>query len=213
VFKWYHNAAKCNVYLEDVSTKNPYSVGPSLISCETAFRQSRWFTQGWTLQELLAPSSVEFFSSEWSLLGNKELLEGILRDITGIATRALEGYPLCTFTIQDRIAWARHREKKRQEDKAYCLIGIFDVNMPLLYGEGKKSAFRRLHKETLNNLSTPCKHSLHSLLAKGFCCRRRHFFYCYNCGDGPSISQIHARCLRCVHECCFECPDEIFLEN
>lgn len=145
MFRWYQNAARCYVYLTDVSTgKHSPSSQPLWHS---AFSQSRWFTRGWTLQELLAPSSVEFFSREGKRLGDKKSLEVQLQHITGIAVRALRANSLSEFGIDERMSWAANRRTTIDEDQAYCLLGIFDVYLPLIYGEGKANAFRRLRKE------------------------------------------------------------------
>jgi hypothetical protein len=118
-------------------------------SWESAFRSSRWFTRGWTLQELLAPSlgSVEFFSQEEDRLGDKRTLEHQIQEITGIPITALRGTPLSQFDVDDRLLWAEIRQTTREEDKAYSLFGIFDIQIPLLYGEGKDKAFQRLREE------------------------------------------------------------------
>jgi len=145
MFRWYRNAAKCYVYLSDVSTDNHDQVNSQ--SWESAFRQSRWFTRGWTLQELLAPPSVEFFCSNGKRLGDKKSLERLLQEITGIAISALRGAPPSEFSIKERMSWAKTRQTKREEDKAYSLLGIFDIHIPLIYGEGEKSVFRRLQEE------------------------------------------------------------------
>jgi hypothetical protein len=144
MFRWYRNAAKCYVYLADVSTAGQ---DPTTQHWALDFRKSKWFTRGWTLQELIAPSIVEFFSVEGRLLGNKHLLEQQIHEITGIAIKALQGHALSDFSVAERLSWAEFRETKREEDKAYSLLGIFNVNMPPLYGEGMESAFRRLHEE------------------------------------------------------------------
>ena len=133
MFRWYRIATKCYVYLSDVS-----------IGCPS---QSRWFTRGWTLQELLAPPSLEFFSCEGKLLGDRKSLEPQIHEKTGIAIGALQGRPLSEFSIPERISWAAKRETTIEEDQAYCLLGIFDICMPVLYGEGMERAFRRLRKE------------------------------------------------------------------
>src|SRR6266487_3923768 len=124
MFRWYRNAAKCYVYLTDVSTTNPNQINPSLQSWEAAFRKSRWFTRGWTLQELIAPSSVEFFCSNGKRLGDKKSLERQLHEITGIAVSALQGTPPSRFSVEERMLWAKNRDTKREEDKAYSLLGI-----------------------------------------------------------------------------------------
>jgi hypothetical protein len=147
MFRWYRNAAKCYVYLSDVTTNDQNRIDSSLQSWEPAFRKSRWFTRGWTLQELIAPPTVEFFCSNGKKLGTKKSLEQQLHQITGIAVLALQGTPLAKFSINERMSWTENRNTKRQEDKAYCLLGIFDIHMPLIYGEGIKNAISRLHDE------------------------------------------------------------------
>ena len=133
MFRWYRNAAKCYVYLPDVST---YDLDQAeLQPRETAFRRSRWFTRGWTLQELISPSSVEFFCSKGIRLGDKKSLERQLHEITGIAIPALQGTPLSEFSVEERMSWAEKRKTKREEDKAYSLLGLFNIHMPLIYGE------------------------------------------------------------------------------
>jgi hypothetical protein len=148
MFRWYCNAAKCYVYLSDVSspafdTNDKFNQLP----CESAFRKSRWFTRGWTLQELLAPRSVEFFSQEGNRLGDKRSLERQVHEITGIAVLALQGTPLSQFGVDERFSWAENRRTLRREDEAYSLLGIFDVYMSLIYGEGRDNAFKRLREE------------------------------------------------------------------
>ncbi|KAF2185934.1 HET-domain-containing protein, partial [Zopfia rhizophila CBS 207.26] len=148
MFRWYHDAAKCYVYLSDVSIGG--SVGNDLSSQRTwkpAFQHSRWFTRGWTLQELLAPTSVEFFSVEGERLGDKNSMVQEIHEITGISAQALQGTLLSRFRIDERMSWTARRETKREEDAAYSLLGIFDIHMPLLYGEGRKKALTRLQKE------------------------------------------------------------------
>jgi hypothetical protein len=148
MFRWYQNAAKCYVYLSDVSTtKHKASDQFSECTWESAFRSSRWFTRGWTLQELLAPGSVEFFSREGKCLGDKRSLEQQIHDITRIAIPALRGTSLSQFDVHERLSWAKSRYTTREEDRAYSLFGIFDIQMPLLYGEGIDKAFRRLREE------------------------------------------------------------------
>jgi hypothetical protein len=151
MFRWYHDATKCYVYLSDVATNNHDQINPSLQSWEAAFRKSRWFTRGWTLQELLAPQSVEFFCSNRKWLGDKKSLERLLHEITGIAIAALQGTPLSEFSVRERMLWAKTRQTKREEDRAYSLLGIFGIHMPLIYGEGSASAFKRLQEEIDKN--------------------------------------------------------------
>jgi hypothetical protein len=144
MFRWYRNATKCYVYLADVST---IGHNPTDHLWKPTFGKSRWFTRGWTLQELIAPSSVEFFSLEGTFLGSKKSLVQPVHEITGIAVKALQGHTLSDFSVAERLSWAELRETKREEDKAYSLLGMFNVNMPPLYGEGLESAFQRLHDE------------------------------------------------------------------
>jgi hypothetical protein len=141
MYRWYHNAVTCYVYLADVA------VGESTSPLAVQFRSSRWFTRGWTLQELLAPVSVQFFSWDGHLLGDRTSLLPAIQSVTGIAKAALCGSPLSSFSVDERISWARTRITKREEDAAYSLLGIFDIHMPLIYGEGRKNALKRLQRE------------------------------------------------------------------
>jgi hypothetical protein len=148
MFRRYREAQRCYVYLSDVSAiKWKESARSSDRPWEHAFRASRWFTRGWTLQELLAPRSVEFFSLEGQRLGDKDSVERQIHEITGIPRTALQGAPLCQFNVQDRLSWTERRETKREEDKAYSLLGIFDVYIAAAYGEGFGNALRRLLDE------------------------------------------------------------------
>ena len=147
MFRWYRNAAKCYAYLADVSISTS---DPSAETCQSAweadFRRSRWFTRGWTLQELLAPSSVVFYSSQHKKLGDKKSLARVIHEITRIPIPALDGH-LDTFSAAERMAWSANRQTTKDEDGAYCLLGIFSIFMPLIYGEGKENALKRLQRE------------------------------------------------------------------
>ncbi|KAF5679168.1 het-domain-containing protein [Fusarium heterosporum] len=148
MYRWYRNAKKCYVYLADVSIPIVGEISASTeLQWKPAFQNSRWFTRGWTLQELIAPESVQFFSKEGIELGSKSSLEKDIREITGIPSVALRGSSLSDFTVSKRFSWAKKRNTKRAEDKAYSLLGIFDVQMAMIYGEGEDKAFRRLHEE------------------------------------------------------------------
>lgn len=147
MFAWYRDAARCYVYLTDVSTGTPTNGPPTQQGWYPAFQQSRWFKRGWTLQELVAPVSVDFFSAEGQRLGNKYSLLNELHSITKINPEALQGNPLDGFSVDERMSWVGQRETKRKEDLAYSLLGIFNVHMPLIYGEGRKNAFVRLQRE------------------------------------------------------------------
>jgi hypothetical protein len=157
MFNWYHDATKCYVYLSDVSVfDSDENHQLSRKIWVLAFSESRWFTRGWTLQELIAPQTVEFFSKEHCPLGDKKSLEQELHQITGIALEALRGdRPLQEFGIDERMSWAKNRETTRHEDAAYCLLGIFDIHMPLIYGEGRKKALIRLRKEIQETYNLP----------------------------------------------------------
>lgn len=123
--------------------------------------RSRWFTRGWTLQELIAPANLIFFSMDWRPLGTKSQLHNILSSITGIEKKFLNSDNLELASIAKKMSWAASRRTSRIEDIAYSLLGIFDVNMPLIYGEGKK-AFKRLQEELLKTRTDD-----HSLFAWG----------------------------------------------
>ena len=146
MFRWYQRANKCYAFLSDVSI-NENEDSHITKRWEQAFRKSRWFTRGWTLQELLAPASVEFFSVEGQRLGDRISLKTQIHEITGIALPALEGKPLHAFAVSERNSWAANRVTTIDEDMAYCLIGIFDVSMSSRYGEGKEKAIERLNNK------------------------------------------------------------------
>lgn len=149
MFRWYSDAEKCYVYLSDVSS-SPTSDddhNSHQPSWEPAFRRSKWFTRGWTLQELIAPVSVEFFSKEWEKLGDKTSLKQYIHEITGISVKALERVSLSDFTVDERFSWAEKRMTTRIEDNAYSLLGIFEIYMTLIYGEGRENALRRLRQK------------------------------------------------------------------
>ncbi|PVH75291.1 hypothetical protein DL98DRAFT_388945, partial [Cadophora sp. DSE1049] len=142
MFRWYRKAAICYVYLADVWSRD--QTDPSLKPWEAAFRNSRWFTRGWTLQELIASPLVEFFSSNGNRLGDRQSLEQQLHEITRIPMLALQGRPLSDFSFDERVLWAQKRNTMREEDLAYSLLGILDISIPVIYGEGRENAFRRL---------------------------------------------------------------------
>jgi hypothetical protein len=148
MFRWYYRAEKCYVYLSDVSIRKRKRRDENTQNTwEQAFRKSKWFTRGWTLQELLAPSSVEFFTREGKRLGDKQSLEQQIHEITGIPISALRGSALSQFGADQKLDWAKNRKTTREEDWAYSLMGIFEISMPVMYGEGRTKAVRRLRKE------------------------------------------------------------------
>jgi tetratricopeptide (TPR) repeat protein len=154
MFQWYKNATRCYVFLSDVSVST--ATGPVQRSdWEASFRASAWFTRGWTLQELIAPVSVEFFSCEGYGLGDKASLDQLLHDITGIPLTALHNSPLDQFSTSERRRWADSRVTTEEEDIVYCLLGVLGVSMPTNYGERKEHAIRRLQAEIEAASSVP----------------------------------------------------------
>ena len=144
MYRWYKGAEECYAHLSDV-VWNTYDDGSS----KRSFQQSLWFTRGWTLQELLAPSSLLFLDGQWACFGTKRTLSAELSAATGIEQKYLDErsrmISACTAT---KMSWVSRRVTSRTEDLAYCMLGLFDVNMPLLYGEGEK-AFVRLQLEII----------------------------------------------------------------
>ncbi|KAK7961985.1 uncharacterized protein PG986_002810 [Apiospora aurea] len=164
MYRWYNKAKTCYAYLADVTLDERAMREPDLPTTanerptgkETAIyqaiRRSRWITRGWTLQELLAPNDIEFYNARWSRIGDRNWsLRSSLARATGIDQKCLQTGDharLADYSIATRMSWASRRSCTRTEDIAYCLMGIFDINMPMLYGEGKK-AFVRLQEEIL----------------------------------------------------------------
>ncbi|KAF2728246.1 HET-domain-containing protein [Polyplosphaeria fusca] len=146
MFRWYQNAARCYVYLSDVLTAKG-KANSNTYEWESAFRKSKWFTRGWTLQELLAPRIVEFFSRQGERLGDKGSLRQQIHEITAIPEAALRGELLSRFRVSDRLSWMEHRQTTREEDKVYSLLGIFGVHIAPFYGEGMGKALTRLQDE------------------------------------------------------------------
>jgi len=146
MFRWYRNAAQCYVYLSDVSA---FSSGDKRearsLLWDSEFRNSEWFTRGWTLQELLAPRVVDFFSRNWHKLGDRVSLKSQIHEVTTIPHEVLKGSPLFQFSVNERFRWRQNQHTKEKEDAAYSMSGIFDVDMAPVYGEGAEQAFRRLH--------------------------------------------------------------------
>jgi hypothetical protein len=100
MFWWYQNAARCYVYLPDVSKSGNRMGGRG--AWEKAFRTSRWSTRGWTLQELIAPRLVDFFSAEGQRLGTKLSLAAEIQEVTSIPKKALRGDALSSFSIREQ---------------------------------------------------------------------------------------------------------------
>ncbi|KAI0864937.1 HET-domain-containing protein [Xylaria cubensis] len=135
MYQWYKNAGVCYAYLFDI-----------LDDIELNLAGSRWITRGWTLQELIAPCEVVFYSSDWKALGTRSELSAYLATVARIDEPFLIGKSrIDEASIAQRMSWAAMRSTSREEDEAYCLLGLFNINMPLIYGEGPK-AFRRLQE-------------------------------------------------------------------
>jgi Heterokaryon incompatibility protein (HET) len=149
MFQWYQESTKCYVYLPDVtSSQRPW---------KEAFQHSRWFSRGWTLQELVAPRVVEFFTSDGMQLGSKLTLEVAIHKATGIGADVLRGEEnLAEYHAGKKLLWAVNRRTTKVEDRAYCLLGIFGVFMPPLYGEGLEHALKRLKNEIKKSVRGEC---------------------------------------------------------
>ncbi|PIL26286.1 hypothetical protein GSI_12042 [Ganoderma sinense ZZ0214-1] len=145
MFRYYSLATICYAYLYDV----PRASRSALEDADSPFRKSRWHTRGWTLQELIAPRLIVFLSDDWEMLGTKMELAELLEEITNVPVAVLRlAQAVHDFSVACRMSWASNRETTRSEDMAYCLLGIFSINMPTLYGEGER-AFLRLQEEIM----------------------------------------------------------------
>ncbi|KAK4664762.1 uncharacterized protein QC763_506490 [Podospora pseudopauciseta] len=162
MYRWYEHSAMCFAFLEDVvypythsywvTKKRVREPDPPVETFEGSFGNSRWFTRGWTLQELIAPPNLRFHDCNWRLIDTKDGLYSLISKITGIDEDVLaRPGELQNASVAQRMYWASRRETTRSEDLAYCLMGIFGIAMPLLYGEGGTKAFLRLQQEILNS--------------------------------------------------------------
>ncbi len=155
MYRWYQQSAVCYAYLADVP-----SIGNGaqpLSSSHIGFSESRYWTRGFTLQEVIAPSAVVFLNQDWKPLGSKFSLQRRISMFTKIPRDVLLKGDVGSASIAQRMSWASSRQTTREEDSAYCLMGLFDINMPLLYGEGGEKAFIRLQEEIMK---TSDDHSL-----------------------------------------------------
>ncbi|KAI0142824.1 HET-domain-containing protein [Xylariaceae sp. FL1272] len=150
MYRWYENATVCFAHLSDtVHTAKGRDLSRDLYS---VMRNDAWFSRGWTLQELVAPRNLLLYDSNWKLIGNKKSLSWELQLITGVDAELLEGVKqLHDFCIAQRMSWACGRFTTRPEDSTYSLFGIFGINMPMLYGEGRERAFLRLQEEIIKS--------------------------------------------------------------
>ncbi|KAJ4390368.1 hypothetical protein N0V85_007291 [Neurospora sp. IMI 360204] len=139
MFQWYRSSHICLVYLSDLKADE----------FDQAMYTCRWFKRGWTLQELIAPTRLMFYDQDWKERGTKEDLASLLSKITRIDIGILlDPSKVHTIPVGKKMSWAADRQTTRMEDRAYSLLGIFDINMPLIYGEGSK-AFTRLQEEII----------------------------------------------------------------
>ncbi|PSN69639.1 HET-domain-containing protein [Corynespora cassiicola Philippines] len=144
MWRYYEQANICYTYMADVPDAHA--------GRGDAFGKSEWFTRGWTLQELIASTYVEFFAKNWEQIGTKFERYEEIADITSIDWRVLlHTKPKSDFTVAEKMSWAAHRMVTREEDESYSLMGLFDVNMPLIYGEGRRKAFGRLQEAIYNS--------------------------------------------------------------
>jgi hypothetical protein len=140
--RWYQSATICFAYLSDYPSTEVASI-----------TQSVWFRRGWTLQELVAPTDIEFFDQRWNPTGGRDKLREELSRRTGIASailsRRVNDSQIAQMSLSHRMSWFQDRQCTKPEDAAYCLMGLFGVNLPALYGEGLVHAFRRLQEEII----------------------------------------------------------------
>lgn len=151
MYHWYQEAKICHVALEDFEPKLPEQHD----ELKALLGTCRWFTRGWTLQELIAPRHMVFHTRDWRVIGTKEELSGTLSSITGIPKSLLKHEKtLVDYVVAIKMSWASERTTTRIEDMAYCMLGLFDINMPLLYGE-RERAFTRLQEAIVNSTPDP----------------------------------------------------------
>ncbi|KAI1322500.1 HET-domain-containing protein [Xylariaceae sp. FL0255] len=176
MYSYYYSADACFIYLGDVPapTAMTYSGGPNISGYPPAIqrimkrddynpskeaqmrsvRKTRWLTRGWTLQELIAPAKRLFFASDWSEIDDEYGLGKTISEVTNIPQHLLQNRnALRLYSTAERFSWAAKRVTKRPEDRAYSLMGLFNVSLPILYGEGEVSAFRRLQLEIMQTSS------------------------------------------------------------
>ena len=165
MFKWYRRSAECYVHMADVefsddelslkrqSEETFWHAPDGWAVLKDRFNQSSWFERGWTLQELIAPDHIVFYDSHWNEIGPLKQFYKDVAKVTGIDENYLAPRSRSRIwpSVATRMSWAARRHTSREEDMAYCLLGIFDINMPLLYGEGAEKAFVRLQTEIMKS--------------------------------------------------------------
>ena len=143
MFRWYRDAEVCYAFLSDLAMGSDGSAAYNI-------NDSLWFNRGWTLQELIAPRMVSFFDCEWAFIGSKESLHSDIVARTGIPLDALRNFKTQQHSLAQIMSWAAGRQITRVEDRSYSLLGLFEINMPLLYGEGD-NAFVRLQEQLMSS--------------------------------------------------------------
>lgn len=207
MFKWYKRSALCCVHLADVefsdaelslkrqSEETFWHAPDGWASLRDRFNKSSWFERGWTLQELLAPRHVVFYDSQWNEIGPLEKFGKDVAKVTGIGEEYLSAFILGWPSVATRMSWASRRHTSREEDLSYCLLGIFDINMPLLYGEGAEKAFIRLQTEIIKNSNDESLFAWTSdQYISGILARRPSYFA--NSGEIVQLMIFEGRLLR-----------------
>lgn len=152
MFRWYKRAAVCYVFLSDLAH---FSWSEDAGELQASIEHCRWFSRSWTLQELIAPLHIKFYDGNWDFCFTKELASEALARITGIDVDILNhNTDLSAVSVAQKMSWAARRQSTRIEDLAYSLLGIFGINMPLLYGEEER-AFLRLQAEIISSYPDP----------------------------------------------------------
>ncbi|KAK4221559.1 het domain protein [Podospora fimiseda] len=173
MFRWYKESTVCHVYLSGLNPVYPsdhtsdYPHPDAVIANHTMtnLHKCRWFTRGWTLQELIAPLKMAFYDKRWMYRGDKQDLVNLLTTITGIESSILlDPMLLPSIPVAKRMSWAANHQTTRAEDIAYSLMGIFDVNMPMIYGEGQKSFYAFKKRLPRASMTSPCLHGLIQLV-------------------------------------------------
>ncbi|THU76260.1 hypothetical protein K435DRAFT_611303, partial [Dendrothele bispora CBS 962.96] len=143
MYKYYGDSRVCITYLSDISMEQ------NATKCDEKLKESRWFTRGWTLQELIAPRFMVFLDQDWNMVGTRFYMQEVISEVTSIPVKVFELGELDEYSVAQKMSWAASRETTREEDMAYCLMGLFGVNMPPIYGEGGARAFMRLQQEII----------------------------------------------------------------
>lgn len=147
MFRWYESSTRCYAFLHDINDSNFPEKDEERFSEFNGW--PKWFTRGWTLQELIAPKGVQFFNQTWDCIGDKQSLASTLATVTRVPESILkDGLSSARPSVAQIMSWAADRKTTREEDRAYSLLGLLGVYMPMLYGEGK-NAFQRLQLETI----------------------------------------------------------------